>query len=219
MIKSITIIDYGINNLKSVKKAFEKLGKNVEITNSPDAVLKAEAVIMPGTGSFNSGMKSLNERGLIDCILRKAAEDVPFLCICLGMQMLFTESVEFGVHRGLNLISGKVKPIKSSNSCDQGSVRIPHMGWNGILNPESAIISWKETVLRNVSYGSDVYFVHSYMAVPDNTEQLISISDYGPFTITSAFQKGRITGLQFHPEKSGEIGLEILNTFCAMHSI
>jgi len=217
----VGIIDYGINNLKSVSKAFEKIGRAYKIIDKPEDVFSAKCMILPGIGAFRDGMNALRERGLIKPIKQKINEGTPLLGICLGMQMLFTESEEFGSHKGLDLIPGRVVPFKQLNEGDIKGYKIPHMGWNELnehmsLNKESG---WKNTLLEDIKEKSDVYFVHSFYAVPENEEEVIATTAYGNQEFPAVVKKDNITGTQFHPEKSGMVGLNMLKKFCELNKI
>jgi len=209
----VSIIDYGINNLKSVSKAFEKLGKTWAIIDTPEQVKEAKCLILPGIGAFGDGMAGLQERGLITPIKDKVAAGTPLLGICLGMQMLFTESEEFGLHAGLDLIPGRVIAFKKEEmNCE----KIPHMGWNGL---ETTEVSWNGTLLEATAPGTDVYFVHSFYPETVAKEDVLATATYGEKRFAAVVKKGNVTGTQFHPEKSGEFGLRMLSTFCILNEI
>jgi len=214
--KQIAIVDYGLGNLFSVKQAIEFCSdsndKNVVITSSPSVIQESDYLILPGVGAFENAMNAILSRGLKDPIKNFASLSKPLLGICLGMQILGTCSEEFGQHQGLNLISGTVSNIGEINS--DGSLRkVPSIGWkNLIVKPEIGTLS-------NALSGheaSSVYFVHSFHFLPENSENLIASYDYGDSKITAAVQKDNIIGYQFHPEKSGQNGLEILKSFLCM---
>ena len=214
----ITIINYGINNLKSVTRAFEFLGKTVNIAETPQDIKKAKCLILPGIGAFGDGMKGLEKRGIIEIIKQRVSEGVPFLGICLGMQMLFSESEEFGLHRGLDLIEGRVIKFQFKKSQPQDECKIPHMGWNTIQIPKNNN-SLKNTILERVKKTDEVYFVHSFHPVVKNTSNILAITEYGGKKFPSAVQKNNVMGTQFHPEKSAEVGLAILKQFCKLFNI
>lgn len=220
-VHNIGIIDYGINNLKSVSKAFEKIGRTYEVIDKPEDVLSAKCLVLPGIGAFGDGMNVLMGRGLIEPIKQKIKEGTPLLGICLGMQMLFTESEEFGLHKGLDLISGRVVPFKQPDEVDIDGYKVPHMGWNELnehrsFNKESR---WKNTLLEDIKERSDVYFVHSFYAVPENEEEVIATTAYGNQEFCAVVKKDNVTGTQFHPEKSGKVGLNMLKQFCELNKI
>ena len=209
----VSIIDYGINNLKSVEKAFQKVGKNVGIINTPEEILAAKCLVLPGIGSFEDGMKGLHERQLIESIKKKVREGTPLLGICLGMQMLFSESEEFGLHKGLNFIPGRVVPFKDP---ENGSgYKVPHMGWNELISRND----WNHTLLQEIPQGSDVYFVHSFFPKVENKEHLIATTIHGGQEVCAVVKRDNITGCQFHPEKSGVLGLKMIAKYCQQNEI
>ena len=209
----IGVVNYGINNLQSVIKAFEKLGKKASWVETPEDVLKSKALVIPGVGAFASGMKGLIDKKLLDPIRERASAGAPILGICLGMQLLFSESDEFGVTEGINLIPGKVMSLKKR--INNNKIKIPHIGWNKISRPSyNQKMDWSKTVLKSVDELNDVYFIHSFYAVPKDNNITIATSTYGGFEFCTAVKFNNITATQFHPEKSGEIGLKILENFC-----
>ncbi|MEI7027809.1 imidazole glycerol phosphate synthase subunit HisH [Paenibacillus sp. y28] len=199
----IAIIDYGMGNLHSVSKAVERLGYEVVVTADKEIIGSADGAILPGVGAFGDAMANLNETGLKDTVLEVAASGKPLLGICLGMQLLFSESEEHGRHQGLNLLPGRVVRFK------EGSYKIPHMGWNQLsfLQPQSPL-------LKGLEEGY-VYFVHSYHALPDESGHLIATTDYFQ-QVTAIVGSGNVFGMQFHPEKSGPLGLKLLRNFLAL---
>lgn len=215
----ITIINYGINNLKSVARAFESLGKTIYIAKTPEEIEKAKCLILPGIGAFGDGMEGLKKRGLIETIKKRVSLGIPLLGICLGMQMLFTESEEFGLHKGLNLIKGKVIKFKPKKLVKYIDYKIPHVGWNTLMHPNSKNNNWKNTILENVKKLDEVYFVHSFYPKVNDTADILSITEYYGQKFCSAVRKENIFGTQFHPEKSGNVGLSILKLFCRYNAI
>lgn len=201
--KQIKVINYGLSNLLSVQRAFEHLGAQVEFVNTPDGVLAAEALVLPGVGAFKDGMAGLERLGLIEPILQKAAAGTPLLGICLGMQMLFDKSYEFGETEGLGLIPGTVELMHPAND-----LVIPHIGWNSLEKNEPC------KLLESVNDGDYVYFVHSYAAVTDS-KNVAAYCDYG-MKVPALVMSGNVYGCQFHPEKSGKTGLGILKTFASL---
>lgn len=194
----IGIIDYHLNNLRSVQKALEKVGANAFISDSPEDLSKAEKLVLPGVGAFGQAMENLNALGFVPVISDHVARKKPLLGICLGMQLLFTKSYELGEYDGLGFVDGEVKKFPSD-------VKIPHMGWNQV-----DIVQQSE-LLSGVQSGTFAYFVHSYFVDPKENVTLTK-TDYGiPFT--SIIQKGNIFGIQFHPEKSQATGLQLLKNF------
>lgn len=193
----ITIIDYGAGNLFSVQNALNFLGLPNEVSSDPKDLDRADELILPGVGAFPLAMEKLRESGLVSCI-RENAANKPLLGICLGMQMLFEESEEFSHTEGLSLIPGKIGKIVCP-------YKIPHMGWNSLE------FTKKSLLLNGLSEGDSVYFVHSFMAYTDE-ENISAQCDYG-VKIPALVERGNVFGAQFHPEKSGEVGLEILRNF------
>ena len=216
----ISIINYGINNLKSVSMAFIKLGKSVQIIENPEDILSAKCLILPGIGAFGDGMEGLRKRYLIDPIKHKVNEGTPMLGICLGMQMLFTESEEFGIHEGLNLIPGKVIPFKKPSDVKIKGYKVPHMGWNELNKPKNKMNNiWENTLLSDIKEKSDVFFIHSFYPVPDDENNVLATSIHGNQEFCSVVKKNNVSGTQYHPEKSGKLGLQILKKFCELNEI
>lgn len=201
----IAIIDYGVGNLFSLERSFESIGAEITVTADPEVICKAEKIVLPGVGAFEDAANKLRASGLDKLVCRMAAEGKPLLGICLGMQMLFEESHEYGCHKGLGLIPGKVVPMQGVIPAD---LKIPHIGWNG-LHMEK-----ENPLLRYVKEGDCVYFVHSYYAT-DCKDAVIATAEYGA-SLTAAVAKGNVFGCQFHPEKSGSVGLSILRAFKEM---
>ncbi len=211
--KNIAIINYGVGNLFSVKQACETFGMNGVITSSPEMIETCDAVILPGVGAFGSAMQSLEKNGLVPIIKKAAYSGKPFLGICLGMQLLLEKSHEFGLFNGLGIIKGEVIRFKQDKGPSQKILRIPHIGWNRIEPPLNK--TWNNSFLRTVPARSFMYFVHSYYAVPDDPDIILSNTIYGEQKFCSSFQYENILGCQFHPEKSGSIGLEIYKTLAS----
>ena len=199
----IAVIDYGVGNLFSLCSSLKYVGADTVVTGDPEVIKKADKIILPGVGAFQDARKKLSVNGLDRLVIEKAKSGTPVLGICLGMQMLFEESHEYGVHKGLGLIKGKVIAMKGRIS---ESLDIPHMGWNALKfhNPSP--------IFKYINEGDCVYFVHSYFA-DGCDESLIASAEYG-IRITAAVQSGNVYGCQFHPEKSGNVGLKILKAFC-----
>lgn len=198
----IAIIDYGMGNLRSVQKGFEKAGHNAVVTSDSKAIMNASHVVLPGVGAFPDCMKNLEERGLLDVVPKVVESGRPFLGICLGLQLLFTESEEFGIHKGLDIIKGKVKKFRIQSS----EFKVPHMGWNTIS------IKRRPLALEGIDDGSYFYFVHSYYVVPEDEGVVATTTNYG-IDFVSSIWKDNIFASQFHPEKSQEKGLRILKDF------
>jgi glutamine amidotransferase len=209
----VVVIDYGAGNLLSVQRAFEQCGARVYVTAEPNKILAASRVVLPGVGAFRNGMYALEKLGLVETLQELAFRKTPLLGICLGMQLLLEVSEEFGVTKGLGLIEGRVIPVPNLTS--KGSkLKIPHIGWSA-LNPSQDVTNWNKTLMKNNRSGEAAYFVHSFMAVPTNPAHRIADCLYGGNLIAATIGAEQITGCQFHPEKSGEVGLKILRNFCS----
>jgi len=204
----LLIIDYGMGNLRSVQKAVERIGFEAPITSDPDAVLKADRLILPGVGAFADAIRCLNEKNLGEPIRQCIRRGTPLLGICLGLQLLFDESFEDGRHAGLGILRGTVERF-DSQPLGKPRLKVPHMGWNRITIRRPA------PVLEGVPDGSHMYFVHSYYVKPADPSVTATETDYGgPFT--SMVWKDNLVATQFHPEKSQTCGLRILTNFCRM---
>jgi imidazole glycerol-phosphate synthase subunit HisH len=208
----VTVIDYGIGNLYSVSRALERCGAEVLVSSGPAAIEAAPRLVLPGVGAFADGMQGLRDRQLVEPIARYAASGRPLMGICLGMQMLATVSEEFGEHAGLGLIPGRVRPVPAAD-LDGRRHKIPHIGWSALQPPPGK--DWRDSILEDTTVGSAVYLVHSFAVGPDNPAHCLAECHYGGHAIAAAIQRGAITGCQFHPEKSGEVGLQILRRFLA----
>ena len=204
----ITIIDYGLSNLLSVQRAFEHFGAAVKLARSPDEVFAAKALVLPGVGAFRDGMQGLRKLDLVEPIRQKAAQGTPLLGICLGMQMLFEESEEFGRWEGLGLIPGRVVRIPDTDA-EGRAQRVPQVGWNRLL-PAGGKQDFDRSLLEGIRRGEEVYFVHSYEAKPTNSADLLAVTVYGGRRICAVARRGSVTGCQFHPEKSGRVGLNVI---------
>ena len=203
----IAIVDYEMGNLKSVHKAFESVGHHATVTRDPQAIADASHVVLPGVGAFGDCMRNLERHGLVEPVLGAIRAGKPFLGICLGFQLLFSESEEFGTHRGLGVIPGRVVRFASGGS--PTPMKVPHMGWNSIA------IGKRSPVLDGVPDGAFMYFVHSYYVVPDDQSVACTMTDYGrPFV--SSVARDNIFACQFHPEKSQSEGLRIIRNFGAL---
>ena len=213
--KVVTIIDYGVGNLLSVKRGLEYNNASVSITGDPDKILKAERLVLPGVGAFANGMSELNKRDFIDLLSAVSLKGTPILGICLGMQFLLDQSEEFGITKGLGLIPGTVQAIQPMAQ-DGKKLKIPHIGWSNIIKPRDQDINWSGTLLEGTDETSAVYFVHSFMAQPSNPNHLIAGCLYGDNFIPAVIQSENIMGCQFHPEKSGKVGLKMLNNFLGL---
>jgi glutamine amidotransferase len=202
----IAIIDYGMGNLRSVQKGFERMGREAVVTREPHTILDASKVVLPGVGAFPDCMRNLEEFGLIDAVQKSIRSGKPFLGICLGLQLLFTESEEFGISKGLDIIKGKVIRFKGP---EFKGLKIPHMGWNSLA------IKRRPPVMQDVPEGSHVYFVHSFHVVPEDKGVIATTTNYGIDFVSSVW-KDNIVAVQFHPEKSQALGLSILKRFGEM---
>ena len=205
----VTVIDYGLSNLLSVRHAFAHFGAETLLTSDPADVLAAEKLVLPGVGAFKDGMDGLARLGLIELIRRKAAAGTPLLGICLGMQLLFEKSCEYGEHRGLGLIPGEVCPL--ADDLTDPALKVPHIGWNAM-----DIVPGREAdpLFKYVKNGEYVYYVHSYYA-KNCAASTLATSDYS-IPVTGAVRQGLVYGTQFHPEKSGDTGLRLLKAFAEL---
>ena len=209
----VAVIDYGVGNLLSVQRGLEHCGAQVVLTADPEKILAAKRVVLPGVGAFANAMQALAHLGLVAVIRELAQRKTPLLGICLGMQLLLEESDEFGVTAGLGLIPGR--GIAVPNQTLSGATqKIPHIGWSA-LQPSDAEVGWQHTLLQDNHPGEAAYLVHSFMAVPIDPAHRIADCLYGGHKIAATIGQNQITGCQFHPEKSGEVGLKILRRFCA----
>ena len=200
----ITMIDYGIGNYSSVQKAFEFVGAEVTVTRDVDLIAKADKLALIGVGAFGATMDALREREQIEPILHAVKRGTPLIGICVGMQILFDHSNEFGNHAGLGLIAGTVRRF-----ADSAEIKVPHIGWNQLAHNGTS------PLLANVKQNAYAYFVHSYYCTPENSAEAIAHTDYGhPFC--SAVAHDNIFGIQFHGEKSQQVGLQILKNFTEM---
>ncbi|TGL10768.1 imidazole glycerol phosphate synthase subunit HisH [Leptospira meyeri] len=207
----VLIIDYGVGNLLSVQRGFEYCGAKVEISTDPNRILEASHVVLPGVGAFANAMDALIQRNLVEVILEVVKKGNPLLAICLGMQMLLDDSEEFGITKGLGLIPGRVVPIPSFTT--QGQLqKIPHIGWSELYSP-SANRRWNSPILDTLEDGESVYFVHSFMALPNDDNHRLADTFYGGNRLSAVIGRDNIFGCQFHPEKSGSVGLKILSQF------
>ena len=202
----VVIIDYGVGNLFSLISSFKAIGVEAVATGDINLIKKADKIILPGVGAFEDASNKLFSSGLADVVIEQAKLGKPILGICLGMQMLFECSYEYGVHKGLSLIKGQIKPISDVIPKDY---KIPHIGWNALKFKGE-----KSPIFKYLNDGDHVYFVHSYYGA-DCDESVIATAEYGA-NLTAAVQNKNVFGCQFHPEKSGAVGLNILKAFCEM---
>ena len=211
--KSVYVVDYGIGNLLSVERALVTQGAKVTFTKDPEALVRASKIVLPGVGAFGNGMLELKRRNLVESIQETVNKGVPLLGICLGMQMLLDQSMEFGNYQGLGVIEGEVIPIPSPQDKDK-RFKVPHVGWAPILPPQAAPTThWEGSILESTKKNTPVYFVHSYMAMPASADQILANCLYEGQTLTAAIRKENVFGTQFHPEKSGAAGLKIISNF------
>ncbi len=199
----IAVIDYGVGNLFSLCCSLERIGANAKVTSDPAEIRGAEKIILPGVGAFADAAQKLRVSGLDKVILEQAAAGKEIMGICLGMQLLFEKSYEFGEHTGLGLLKGSVIGMEGTIPAE---LKIPHIGWNALH------FCGESKLLKYIKPGDCVYFVHSFYVDP-SAESVVATAEYGKF-VTAAVQKGNVMGCQFHPEKSGEVGLNILRAFC-----
>ena len=202
----VVIVDYGVGNLYSLKSSFKSIGVGVVTTGDKELIEKADKIILPGVGAFEDASKKLFDSGLAEVVINQAKKGVPLLGICLGMQLLFDKSLEYGEHKGLGLISGEIRPI---SEVIPENLKIPHIGWNGL-----ELRKPKSKIFKYLSDGDCVYFVHSFYGA-NCDDSVIATTEYGA-NLTAAVQKANVYGCQFHPEKSGNVGLSILKAFCEL---
>jgi glutamine amidotransferase len=208
---AVTVVDYGVGNLFSVRRALEHCGADVCLTSDPGRVAASSRLVLPGVGAFADGMRGLRERGLVEPIRAYAARGGRFLGICLGMQMMLEVSEEFGEHEGLGIMPGRVVPVPATTA-DGRRHRVPHIGWGDLRRADPAR-GWQGTLLAAVPEGASVYFVHSFTAQPDREEHRLADCDYDGRRLAAVVGTGEVCGCQFHPEKSGETGLRIIRAF------
>ncbi len=201
----IAIVDYGVGNLFSLISSFNKIGAEIVVTADPQVISDADGIILPGVGAFEDAARKLRDSGLDKVIVEQAQKGKKLMGICLGMQMLFQQSYEYGCHEGLGLLKGNIVPMKDSIPAD---LKIPHIGWNALH------FTKESNLFKYINQNDCVYFVHSFYAT-DCNDSVIATAEYGK-ELTAAVQKDNVMGCQFHPEKSGEVGLNILRAFCEM---
>jgi glutamine amidotransferase len=207
----VTVIDYGVGNLLSVQRGLEHCGAIVTVSADPKQILNARRVVLPGVGAFGSAMQALERLELVNVIREIGHRKTPLLGICLGMQLLLEESEEFCTSAGLGLIPGRV--IRVPNQDLSGNqIKIPHIGWSALW-PSNVSLGWRDTLMKDNQVGETAYFVHSFMALPSNPAHCIADCLYGGRRVSATIGRDNITGCQFHPEKSGDVGLKILRQF------
>ena len=202
----IAIVDYGVGNLFSLKSSFAAIGADAVVTGDADVLRRADRILLPGVGAFGDAAEKLRATGLDAVVTEQAGTGKPLMGICLGMQLLFDRGFEYGEHAGLGLIPGAVRPIAD---VIPAGLKIPHIGWNALHFPGE-----KSPLFRYIKEGDCVYFVHSFYAA-DCDDAVIATAEYGA-PLTAAVQRGKVCGCQFHPEKSGPVGLNILRAFCEL---
>ena len=200
----IVIIDYGVGNLYSLTQSFKAIGAEVIVSGEEAVIRNADKIVLPGVGAFEDAVNKLRATGLDKVIIDEAQKGKPLLGICLGMQLLFDKSYEYGEHKGLSLIKGEIEPI---SKVIPKEYKIPHIGWNALYFGGK-----KHPLFKYLNEGDHAYFVHSYYGA-NCAESVIATAEYGP-ELTAAVASGNVCGCQFHPEKSGEVGLKILRAFC-----
>lgn len=208
----ITVIDYGVGNLLSVQRGLEHCGAKVLMTSDPQKVVTAGRVVLPGVGAFANAMQALRRLGMDAAVREVVARGTPLLGICLGMQLLLDESEEFGIASGLGVIPGRVIPVPTRSLSGEVQ-KIPHIGWNG-LHPTGRENRWMGTLLEDNKKADAAYFVHSFMSVTAEPSFRIAHCLYGGHEIPAVIGRDQVTGCQFHPEKSGSVGLKMLKRFC-----
>jgi len=202
----IAVVDYGIGNIQSMCRALEKSGADIVLTGDFNTILKSDGVVLPGVGAFSHGMEKLRSLGLVDVLKEFAKLEKPMLGVCLGMQLFFDKSSEFGETSGLGIVPGSVDKIELK---DEKHEKLPHVSWNEL----SGNHSWDGTILDGIEQCSDMYFVHSYCASPLHNEDILSSTTYSGNQFCSTIKHKNIYGCQYHPEKSGELGLKIIRNF------
>jgi len=210
--KKVVIIDYGMGNLFSIKNACAHVGIESRITSCIDEVLSSDGIILPGVGAFGKAIDTLESLGLLLVIRSSIESGKPFMGICLGLQLLMTESCEFGKHKGLNLISGSVKRFENE-VLDNRILKVPHVGWNEIILKEKIGSKSGHTFLKDFNSCEYMYFVHSYYVEPEDKSIVLTTTKYGSIEFCSSIQYKNIFACQFHPERSGEKGLQIYRNF------
>ena len=209
----VSVVDFDAGNLPSVQRALRHCGADVTLAETPGDVLAADRPVLPGVGAFASCVAALHKRQLFESVCGYAERVRPFLGICVGMQMMFDASDEFGDHAGLGIIPGRVRRIPSTTH-EGGLLKVPHVGWSPLIEPRAG--AWSGGILSNTPYRAEVYFVHSYHGEPLNAEHRLADCDHGGHSILAAVRKEHLFGCQFHPEKSGNVGLQIIRDFLTL---
>lgn len=213
----VTILDYGVGNLRSVARAFEVCGATPVLAKTPAQAINADRLVIPGVGAFRSCTDALRAAGFVDVIEQAVnANQRPVMGICVGMQMLLNVSEEFGEQAGLGLVAGKVCRIPHVSATGDRR-KVPHIGWASLRPPEGADAgAWSGTILRDTLIGTDVYFVHSFAAVAERADEVLATASYDGYEICAAVRRNNLYGVQFHPEKSGMAGLRIIRSFLSL---
>jgi glutamine amidotransferase len=211
----VAIVDYGMGNLFSVDQACKKAGLSAFVTSSPEEVAESQGAILPGVGSFPDAMEALDRLGLTSVLKDLAASGAPLAGICLGMQLLMTESHEFGLHKGLDFFKGEVVPFLPT-STNGRTLKVPQVGWNQIYDKGQGSLQWEDSPLAGLESGEYMYFVHSYYIRPEDETVVLSTSTYGDTEFCSSLIQGNIFGCQFHPERSGAVGISVYRELAAM---
>lgn len=208
----IAIADCGMGNLFSVAQALRAVGCAAEVTQDPLVVRSADGVVLPGVGAFGDAMEALTRLGLDQAILESASLGRPIFGVCLGMQLLLTESEEFGLHHGLGLIRGRVRRLENPRWGDR-LLKVPHVGWNEIVPAKGDGREWGDPLLEGVAHSEYMYFVHSYHAQPEDSSSVTAVTHYGGLRVCASLRRSNVFGCQFHPERSGRAGLRIYQNF------
>jgi glutamine amidotransferase len=210
---AVTVVDFGVGNILSMQRALHHCGGDVSLATTAEAIRDADHLVLPGVGAFGTCIGKLRDSGLIDPILEFARSGRPFLGVCVGMQMMFDASEEYGEHTGLGLLPGRVLRIPSL-SATGAQLKVPHIGWNSLSAPEPD--SWNKGIFHNVAPARPVYFVHSFQAEPADISHRLADCEYGGWRLSAAVCRDNLFGCQFHPEKSGETGVNILGSFLSL---
>jgi len=204
--KRIVIVDYNLGNIYSVQQAFIAIGQNPILSNNIEDIISADALVLPGVGAFGDAMKNIHDLKIFEPIIQFVKSGKPFLGVCLGMQLLFEESNEFGLHKGFNFIKGSIKKFPALNLAGL-KLKVPQIAWNTIYKKDES--AWVNTPLSEIKNNEYMYFVHSYYAIPSDIDDVLTLTKYDEIEYCSAVKKNNIFAMQFHPEKSGNEGLKV----------